>query len=164
MGITTRHYFGSIDHWPGSLLKLTIRGELTDFTDGNNRQWAQLEAERRLSREPNIFVGVRATAFRFDEQFDHGYFNPKSFRSVAVTARGWSRIAQRTWVELAGSAGPEDSTPGGSKLSYWLRGRLSHGLTENVELSLAAERLSSQGLSSTGFARTSISGSIALKW
>ncbi|MDQ3081765.1 MAG: hypothetical protein M3R07_06085 [Gemmatimonadota bacterium] len=164
MGITTRHYFGSIDYWPDSLLKLTLRGESTHFADGNDRQWAQIEAERRLSREPHIFVGARATAFRFDEQFDHGYFNPKSFRSVALTARGSSTIAQRTWVDLAGSAGPEDSTPGGTKLAYWLRGRLSHGLTENVELSLAAERLSSQGLSSTGFARTSISGSIALKW
>ena len=164
MGITTRHYFGSVDYWPSSLLKVTFRGEFTGFSDGNDRRWAQIEGERRLSRVPHIFVGARATAFRFDEQFDHGYFNPKSFRSMAITARGWSRVGPSTWVDLAGSAGPEDSTPGGTKLAYWLRGKLSHGLTDKVELSVAAERLSSEGQSSTGFARTSLSAGLAVKW
>lgn len=164
MGIMTRHYFGSVDYWPQSLVKLTLRGELTHFTDGNDRRWVQVEAERRLAREPHIFVGVQATALQFEKQFDHGYFNPKRFRSVAATARGWSGVGLRTWVDLAGSVGPEESTPGGPKLAYWLRGRVKHKLTDNIEASLRAERFSSRGISSTGFARTGISAEVAVKW
>jgi len=163
LGVTTRHYFASIDYWPGSLLKFTVRGELTHFSDGNDRQWVQLEAERRLSRGPNLFVGVRATAFRFDEQLDHGYFNPKSFRSVQATARGWSRIASRTWLDVSVAAGPEDSTPGGTKLAYWARGKLSQGLGDRLELSITAERLSA-GQTATGFARNSLSAALRLRW
>lgn len=163
LGVTTRHYFASLDYWPDSLFKLTLRGELTRFSDGNDRQWVQLEAERRLSRSPNLFVGVRATAFRFDEQLDHGYFNPRSFRSVQATARGWSRIGSRTWLDLSVAAGPEDSTPGGTRLAYWARGKLSQGLGDRLELSITAERLSA-GQTATGFARNSISAALRLRW
>lgn len=163
LGITTRNHFASIDYWPASLLKLSLRGELTSFSDGNDRQWVQIEAERRLSRSPNLFVGVRATAFRSDEQLDHGYFNPKSFRSVQATARGWSKIGAGTWIDVSVAAGPEDSTPGGAKLAYWARAKLSQGLGDKLELSISAERLSA-GETATGFARNSLSGSLHLRW
>jgi len=163
LGVTARHYLASIDYWPGSLLKLTLRGELARYSDGNDRRWVQVEAERRLSRSPNLFVGARATVFRFDQQLDHGYFNPKSFRSVQATARGWAKIRARTWIDLSFAAGPEDSTPGGTKLAYWARGKLSQGLGERVELSLVAERLSA-GQTATGFARNSLSASLRLRW
>lgn len=163
LGVTTRHYFASIDFWPASLLKFTVRGELAHFSDGNERKWVQFEAERRLSRSPNLFVGVKATAFRFDEQLDHGYFNPKSFRSVQATARGWSKIGPQTWLDVSLAAGPEDSRPGGTKLAYWARGKLSQGLGRGFELGIVAERLSA-GQTDTGFARNSLSGALLMRW
>ena len=164
LGITTAHYFASADYWPDPMWKLTVRGELTDYSDGNARRWAQAEAERRLWRDPHLFVGARATWFRFDERFDHGYFNPDSFRSFNLTARGWSKIGARSWIDLAASAGPEDSDPGGARLAYWARAKLSHAVTDRLEMSIAAERLDSRGLTGTGFARTSLSVSGALRW
>jgi hypothetical protein len=146
------------------MLKLTVRGELTDFSDGNGRRWVQAEAERRVSRKPNMFVGARATAFSFERQLDNGYFNPKSFRSAEITARGWGQIAPATWVDVAAAAGPEHSNPGGTKLAYWLRGKLSHALNDDLELSVRAERLSSRGATGTGFSRNIASASLGLRW
>lgn len=163
LGVSTRHYFASLDYWPQSLWKLTLRGELTGFSDGNDRQWVQAEAERRLSRNPNVFVGARATAFRFDEQLANGYFNPKSFRSVQATARGWAKIGARSWLDLSFAAGPEDSAPGEAKLAYWARGKLSQGLGDRLELSLVAERMSA-GQTATGFARNSVAASLSMRW
>lgn len=164
LGITSQHYFASADFWPDPMLKLTLRTELTDYSDGNVRRWAQAEAERRVSREPNIFVGVRASAFEFDERLDNGYFNPDSFKALELTARGWSSIGRATWIDLAASAGPEHSDPGGTKLAYWLRGKLTRALSDRLEASIAAERLSSRGLTNSGFARTSISASLGFRW
>lgn len=164
LGITTSHYFASADYWPDPMWKLMVRGELTRYSDGNRRRWGQAEVERRLSRDPRLFIGARATWFRFNERFDHGYFNPDSFRSFSLTARGWSKIGPRSWIELAASAGPEDADPGGTKLAYWARGKLTHSVTDRLEISIAAERLDSRGLTNTGFARTSLSVSGALRW
>lgn len=163
LGITTRNHFASLDYWPDSLLKLTARGELTRFSDGNQRRWLQLEAERRISRSPNLFLGARATALGFDEQLDHGYFNPKSLRSIQATARGWSKIGARSWLDVSAAAGPEHGTPGGSKLTYWARAKLTHGLADRLEASLTAERISA-GQTATGFSRNSLSGAIRFRW
>jgi hypothetical protein len=146
------------------MLKLTLRGELTDFADGNDRRWMQAEAERRVSRKPNIFLGARATAFRFEQQLDNGYFNPKSFRSAELTARGWGQIAPATWLDLAAAVGPEHSEPGGTKLAYWVRGKLSHALTDQLEVAIRAERLSSRGATGSGFSRNIVAGSFGLRW
>lgn len=163
LGITTRNLFASIDYWPDSLLKFTARGELMRFSDGNERRWIQLEAERRISRSPNLFVGAKATALAFDERFDHGYFNPKSLRSIQATARGWSKIGPRSWVDVSAAAGPEHSTPGGAKLTYWARAGLTHEFADGLEASLAAERLSA-GQTATGFSRNSLSAAIRVRW
>ncbi len=163
-GLLTHHYFASADYWPSPMLKLTLRGELTDFSDGNERRWIQAEAERRVSRHPNIFVGARATSFSFERQLDHGYFNPNRFRSAEITARGWAQIASGTWLELAAGTGPERSNPGGIKLAYWGRGKISHAINEDLEVSLRAERLSSSGVTGTGFSRNVVSASIEFRW
>lgn len=164
LGITTTHYFASADYWPDPMWKLTARGELTDFSDGNRRRWAQVQVERRVSRDPHLFIGARATAFRFEDRLDHGYFNPDNLRSVELTARGWSKVGTATWVELASSFGPEKSSPGTTKLAYWLRGKLTQQLTDRLEASLVAERLASQGVANSGFARNTVSLSLALRW
>lgn len=164
LGITSTHYFASADYWPDPMWKLTARGELTDYSDGNERRWVQVQVERRVSRDPHIFIGARATAFRFEDRLDHGYFNPDSLRSLELTARGWSKIGRATWVELASSFGPEKSSPGTTKLAYWLRGKLTHQLTHRLEASLVAERLSSQGVANSGFARNTVSLSLGLRW
>jgi hypothetical protein len=163
-GITTRRYFASADYSPDPMLKLTVRGELMHFSDQNERGWVQAQAERRVARVPNIFVGARATAFRFEQRLDNGYFNPKRFRSAELTARGWSKMGRSTWLDLAGAVGPEHSSPGGTKVAYSLRGKLSQALSDDVEAALVAERLSSGGASGTGFSRNRVSASLGLRW
>lgn len=163
-GITTHHYFASADYWPDPLLKLSLRGELARYSDGNDRRWLQAQAERRVSRAPDIFIGARAAAFSFERQLDNGYFNPKRFRSAELTARGWSQIGRSTWLDLSGAAGPEQSRPGGTKLAYWLRGKLSHALSDDLEAAIVAERLSSRGATGTGFARSTVSATLGLRW
>lgn len=164
LGITSTHYFASADYWPDPMWKLTARGELTDYSDGNERRWAQVQVERRVSRDPQIFIGARATAFRFEDRLDHGYFNPDNLRSLELTARGWSKVGPATWVDLASSFGPEKSSPGATRLAYRLRGKLTHQLTDRLEASLVAEQLSSQGVANSGFARNTVSLSLGLRW
>lgn len=161
--ITADHLFVSADHWPDPLLRLTARGDRARFSDGNERRWGQLEVERRLSRRPNLFVGARATALGFSRQLDNGYFNPRHLVSAELTARGWGQIAPRTWLDLSGSSGLERSRPGGTSLVYSGRAKLSHALSDRVDLSLAAEAFSA-ALTGAGFSRHSLIAAIGWRW
>lgn len=162
--ITADHLFASGDYWPTPLWRVTGRGDAARFSDGNERLWVQAEVERRLSRGPNIFVGARATAFGFSKLLDNGYYNPKSARSAELTARGWDQIGRRTWLDLAGSLGPEDAEPGGLKLGYSGRAKLTHGITKRLEASLTAEAFSSRAVTDAGFSRRSLIASVGWRW
>ncbi len=163
-GISADHFFASADYRPSALWRVTGRGEFASFSDGNRRYWGQAEVERRLSREPNLFVGARATRFEFSKLLDNGYFNPKSFQSAELTGRGWSEIAPKTWLDLSTAIGVEDVDPGATKLAYSGRGRLSHELTDRIEISLTAEIFSTRVRTAGDYERRNLAVGVGYRW
>jgi len=163
-GISADHLFASADFRPSPLWRITGRGEFADFSDGNRRYWGQAEVERRLSRQPNIFAGARATRFEFSKLLDNGYFNPKSFQSAELTARGWSQIAKKTWLDISAAAGVEDVNPGETKLAYSGRARLSHELTDRLELSATLESFSTRVRTAGDYERRNLAIGLGYRW
>ena len=162
--ITAAYASGSVDYWPTPLLRMTVRAEYGDYSDGNRRRWGQVELERRLRRDPNIFIGARATSFGFSKRLENGYFNPDSFRSAELTARVWHRIGKRSWLDVGAALGVENADPGGSQLAYSGKAKLTHGLSDQVEVSLTADAFSSRTRSDSGFSRQTLTAAIGLRW
>ena len=65
MGITGSFQSLSADYTPDENDRLTFRGNIGTFTDGNRRQFQQVEYERLVDRTPRALFGVRATDYSF---------------------------------------------------------------------------------------------------
>jgi tetratricopeptide (TPR) repeat protein len=154
----------SVDWYPQPRTRLTARTSYGDYSDGNTRWLGQIEAEQKLLRSPNLFLGGRLTRFSFDKTFDHGYFNPKSLTSAEVTGHLWGKAKGVLWYDLAGAIGHEDADPGGGKMVYSASARLSRALTQAVDLEAIVSTFSSRAQEPTGFERTTVSLGVRYRW
>jgi tetratricopeptide (TPR) repeat protein len=162
----------SADLTPHEMTRVSGRASRGSFSDGNTRLWGQLEAEQRAWNFPQVLLGVRATGMRFDQRLDGGYFNPERYISTVATARAWHGWQQRTWVNAGGSYGREQSTPGGTKPVWSIDARVSHWLTQRVEVEAAYDYFSSrqffgtavEGPDDRGWARQTMRAGLRLIW
>jgi tetratricopeptide (TPR) repeat protein len=152
-GITATAVSVSMDVVPDPMTRLTTRFNQSDYSDGNHRRWAQLEAERRVWKRRDLFLGARYTHISFDKQLDNGYFNPKSYRQGVVTARLHGRGGRYLSYDLDGSYGREDAVPDGKKPFSSAGARLSYRVKDRTEIELRHSFFSSNQVSSGGFSR-----------
>lgn len=105
----------SIDHRPDALTRYTARVLQAAYSDGNRRRWLQLEAERRILRQPELHGGVRLTADDFRLPDRRGYYSPDAYRSDEFTWRASGIVVDKLHWHLSGSFGRETERPGGTR-------------------------------------------------
>jgi hypothetical protein len=152
-GITATALTFSMDVAPNRRTRLTTRFSASDYSDGNRRLWGQLEAERRIWRRQNLFLGARYTATGYARQLDNGYFNPKSYRQLVATAHFYGGGGPRLFYDLEGAYGREDAVPGGRKPFSSGSLRLTYRVRERMEIQAHYSFFSTRQESSGGFAR-----------
>jgi tetratricopeptide (TPR) repeat protein len=168
--VVATSFGSSVELTPDELIRVSGRASLGVFSDGNRRLFGQAELERRVWSSPNVLVGARATALRFHERLESGYFNPDRYASAAVTGRAWHGWRQRTWVNIGTSIGRESSSPGGARPAWSADARLNHWLTERLELEARYDHFSSRQFFAVdqptggGWARRTASMAVRVIW
>ncbi len=164
LGITVDQFSGSVDFWPTGDIKLTGRGAWSDYSDGNERWWAQGEGVMRVLRGPDIWFGARYTAFAFEKELDNGYFNPDDLQSLESTFQMFGRLMDDLAFELRGAAGVEDADPADAKFIWSAALKLRYPLTDLVDAEALFGHSSSTLGSKSGFERTSIGLGLSVRW
>jgi len=152
-GITGTYANFSMDVVPDEKTRFTTRFNWGSYTDGNERHWGQVEAERRVWTHPNLLIGARYTAFGFSKRLDHGYFNPDTYQAGVLTLRVYGHDGDRFHYDFDGSYGREHANPGGSKPFRSASVRLGYKLADRIEIEGRYQFFSSTQSSSSGFAR-----------
>ena len=77
------------------------------FSDDNERyEWVIAPRRVMLRREKfNLDLGVSAQGFGFDDNLDHGYYDPEDYRRYAVTAFGYWKFSDDDGLSMSASAG-----------------------------------------------------------
>jgi hypothetical protein len=153
LGITGTYATFSMDFLPEQNTRLTTRANWGAYSDGNERYWAQLEAERRVWLHPALLIGARYTVMGFSEMLDHGYFNPSAYHSGVLTLHLYGHSGKRVYYDFDGSYGRETASPGGSKPNTSAGARLNYLINKRLEIQARYTYFSSVQASSGGFAR-----------
>jgi hypothetical protein len=167
LGLSARMYALSTDITPNERQRYKARVEYGDYSDGNQRNAAQVEGEYRVRTHPEIWLGGRYYAFRFSQQFDNGYFNPKTFEAAHATAKlDWRPGGDTGRWNLAAYAavGREHAVPDGSKPSYDVSLVSGWRIDARTRVEARAQRFSSRTTGLSGFARNSIGAFLEKTW
>jgi tetratricopeptide (TPR) repeat protein len=156
----------AVDYTPFHAFKLSLRGSYGWLTDGNERLFAQAEAETRLNASPEWYAGLRYTHFDFTRPaLDHGYFNPDWMHSVEATMRLKARVAPYWTFSLGGSGGyewqPDERKP---IWSVMFAAMFEPSPDFALSFEVRHQDMSMAGGGSDGFSRTTIGGGLTLRW
>ena len=161
--IRSTDYGASVDIGSDSDWKASFRTNYSRVSDGNSRIWGQIEVRRRLGWSPNSFAGIRATRFSFDELLDHGYFNPKSLRSVEAFTQVWGKLGNG-WFDLHGAVGAEDQNPGKTRLVYSAEAKVTHPLGNGLEIEGFVNSFTAHHDATGGFSRKTVGLALRRRW
>ena len=167
LGLTATQNGASVELTPSERQRYALRFDRSLYTDGNRKRSIQLEGEYRWLAHPNLWLGLRHTEIAFSELLDHGYFNPKAFRSELLTLRLAHRFGGDTgrWdVSAMAAAGREYANPGGSKPSYDFSLVTGWRIDQRTRLEAKLQRFSSRTASSSGFERTTFGLNLERSW
>lgn len=157
----------SLDWLPNERTRVTTRLARADYSDGNQRDFAQAEFERRLAVHPWVWAGIRYTHFNFAQQLHNGYFNPLTFNAYLVTLRA-NGVSKEPGARLSWSAqlavGREHADPDGDKPSYDAGVTAAYRLARGMSLEARLQRFSSRSASASGFARTTAGLTLVYDW
>lgn len=152
-GVSATYATFSMDLTPDEKTRFSTRANWGAYTDGNERGWLQLEAERRLRTAPNLLLGARYTGFGFSRTLANGYFNPSGYHALVATARLQGPSGRRFSYDLDGAFGREHSSPGGGRPYSSASARLSYRIGKRMDVQGYYQFFSSRQASSGGFAR-----------
>ncbi|MBI4830649.1 MAG: hypothetical protein HY801_03655 [Candidatus Lindowbacteria bacterium] len=90
--------------WEPDLLH-TVVAEIgyDSFTDDNNRWGVTVAPCRSVLRSEkfNVDLGVRGDWYGFEDDLDHGYYDPELYQSYMVTGFGYWKISDDDGVSVA---------------------------------------------------------------
>ena len=163
LGIYADTFSWSADIGSDAAWKLSARVAHSDFSDGNDRDWGQVELRRRVGRRPNLFLGARYTHFTFDEQRDNGYFDPDRLRALEFTTQAWGRLGA-FWYDLRGAIGREDQRGGDGRTIYSAEARLTYDASRSWQVEGYINSFSSRTEALGGFSRTTTGLTLRTRW
>jgi len=152
-GETAVYANASMDVTPDELTRLSTRFNWGAYSDGNERTWWQLEAERRVWNHPRLATGFRYTGFDFARLEQSGYWNPNTYHSNEVLLRAFDRVGEKFRWYLGGSVGYEIQNPGTDKAIWSAGASLAYEIVRRVEVEMAYDFFSSRTAASSGFER-----------
>ncbi len=152
-GTTAVYANASMDVTPNELTRLTTRFNWGSYSDGNERTWWQLEAQRKIWHHPGVTTGLRYTGFEFSKQEYNGYFNPKRYHSNELLLRASDRVGEKLRWYVGGSFGWEFQDPGKDKPIWSAGASLAYPIVRRLEVEAAYDFFSSRTAGSSGFER-----------
>ncbi|WP_027715012.1 tetratricopeptide repeat protein [Desulfuromonas sp. TF] len=92
---------------PGLRYTVDLTAGYDTFSDGNRRWEAILAPRRQVLRTGsfNLDLGVATWWFGFDEDLDHGYYDPGTYQRHALTAFGYWKIGDDHGLGLTAGLG-----------------------------------------------------------
>ncbi len=143
----------SADVTPDDLHLVSGKLERTGFSDGNRRQGWELRAQRRLAQQPRLWLGARATQWRFERPGQPGYYNPGRFRllELQLQASGW--LGPGVYWELRFAPGRETEDGAASRSVRSGAAQLAWSVTPATTLELAYDHSTSRTQPGSGFSR-----------
>ncbi len=152
-GETAVYANASMDVMPDELTRLSTRFNWGEYSDGNQRSWWQLEAERRVWQHPQVRTGLRYTGFDFARIEPSGYWNPDSYHANEFLLRAFDRVGEKLRWYLGGSVGYEIQNPGSGKAIWGAGASLAYQIARRLEVEVAYDFFSSRTAASGGFER-----------
>jgi tetratricopeptide (TPR) repeat protein len=163
LGIYSDTFSGSADIGSDAAWKLSARAAHSDFSDGNDRDWGQLELRRRVGRQPNLFLGARFTHVTFDQQLNNGYFDPDRLSAFELTTQAWGRLGA-FWYDLRGAVGREEQRGADGRTTYSAEARLTYDAGRSWQVEAYVNSFSSRIEAPGGFSRTTTGLTLRNRW
>jgi len=169
----------SVDYTPQNDFRASARALFSTYSDGNSRVWGQAEFASRVIQGPDLWLGLRATAFDFARVLDNGYWNPDEYQALEASLHFYGKLGERWSYDIQGAAGYGRSNPGDGGFVGSGTARLTYEVGPQAALSLYASHLVSyartgnEGLLPLGvletrdegpFTRTAVGGQLRLRW
>lgn len=165
-GITGTYFGGDVSYLPSDGFRLTGRGNEGLYTDGNERQFGQVEAEQRILQEPAaVFLGTRFTGMHYQHTLSNGYFDPLRYGAAEGTLRFHADLTHKWSLEAGGSAGVEVASPSNvPKVTYSPNAKLSYAISKKLTLDGTAEYYKSKLASDSGFSQLVLGAGLHYAW
>lgn len=164
-GIAATYFNGFFDFLPNQTTRFSLRGNEGLYTDGNERQWVQLETEKELVLAPAFFIGGRLTAIHFSRELNNGYFDPLRYGSAEVTSRIKTDLSEDWGLEVGTSLGVEGDSPGGGvRPTYDPNATLSYYIAKNMSLDTSINYYVSHLASDSGFSQLTFNIGLNYTW
>lgn len=166
-GLTATQQGVSVELTPDERQRYRVQLERGVYSDGNRRQFGQVEGEYRWFTQPESWVGLRHTRFGFSQLLDNGYFNPKDFHATHLTLRLIHRPQGYggAWdLGAFAAVGREYANPDGSKPAYDVSLLAGWRLDPRTRFEARIQRFSSRTAALSGFARTTVGLSVERSW
>jgi tetratricopeptide (TPR) repeat protein len=164
MGLSAVFNSFSLDVTPDENTRISARGYLGSFSDGNREGWEQLEFERAVVRRPRLSFGARATSYSFAESPGNGYYDPPRYQSLEMTTHIYGNLRDRIYYDGAASYGREWAVDGGTRPTHSLHGALSYVISKPLSLSALYDNFDTRQISNGGFARTVLGLRLQSRW
>lgn len=152
-GLTATQFSLSSDIRPDEAILGAVRFTRARYSDGNRRNWWQVEASRRLLQRPRLVAAYRFTAFGFRFPGREGYYSPRRYRSHDLTLSGSGAVSRSLTWEFRLTGGYETERPGRSRWTVNAGAGLAYRLSPRFEMETAYDFSSSRTSSNGGFER-----------
>jgi tetratricopeptide (TPR) repeat protein len=152
-GLVATQANGSADFVIDENTRLSLRGNWTDYSDGNTRTFWQFQADQRLLQNPTIVVSYRYTGFDFSTPGQNGYYNPDRFHSHEATVQASDWVGDNYRWSLKAAIGREKERLSRPRTNISLSAALGWRLGRDLELEAAYDYSSSRTFATGGFSR-----------
>lgn len=162
LDIRHSHYLLDLNWRPNLRYTVVAQTSYDTFSD-NNSKWAVILAPRRAvlrGQNFNLDLGVRAWQFGFDQDVNHGYYDPEKYESYMATAFSYWKISRDDGISMTAAAGIlKDNKMAGFEFGWSASGNGTFGLFRDWLLTLGLSAMENQR-QGANFAAQSATGSL----
>ncbi|MBS0621408.1 MAG: hypothetical protein JSR80_00395, partial [Verrucomicrobia bacterium] len=164
-GTTFTTLSASVAQYLSEPLKLGFSAEQQWVSDGNRGFQGIALLERRFSKSPYVFFGLRYKNLGFRKQpKGAGYFDPSAFHQTVATARIYGNIEEKIYYNFSGSYGYQVEKPGGGRGTWDVNLSATWEVTCRLLVTVFFGHFSSDQTINNGFASTTAGGNIKWRW
>jgi tetratricopeptide (TPR) repeat protein len=109
LGITTVSQHAQLEWSPTLRSQLVFDGAFQELSDGNRRWEMSISPRRTVARRAGFNLDLGALAYRSETRhdFDHGYYDPRSYEFYAVTMYPYIKVRENIGLALMMALGAQ---------------------------------------------------------
>ena len=152
-GLTASQRQVSIDATPDDRRRFSLRANHREYSDGNSRRGWRFDAEQRLWRPAQLWLGYRHTRFDYSLPGQPGYYNPARYRADELLLHAAGTLGPGLGWGLRWAVGREVEQPGGARPIRSGGVQLNWTVQPRLVLEAAYDHSTSRTLATGGFER-----------